>query len=43
MGTRLIEMPQFLEPGRYVNVPLEQTYMAAFAGVPQRWKAEIIG
>lgn len=43
VGRPLIEMPLFLEPGWYVNVPLEKTYMAAFAGVPQRWKAEIVG
>jgi hypothetical protein len=41
VGATLIEMPLFLQPGRYVNVPLETTYMSAFAGVPQRWKAEV--
>jgi len=43
VGRPLIEMPLFLRPGRYVNVPLEPTYAAAFAGVPQRWKVEIEG
>lgn len=41
VGRPLIEMPLFLRPGRYVNVPLEPTYAAAFAGVPQRWRGEI--
>jgi len=34
----LIEMPLFLEPEIYINVPLEETYVAAYRGVPQRWK-----
>jgi hypothetical protein len=38
VGRELIDMPLFLEPEFYVNVPLEETYMAAYRGVPQRWK-----
>ena len=38
VGRELIEMPLFLEPDVYVNVPLEATYRAAYRGVPQRWK-----
>ena len=38
VGKALIEMPLFLEPEIYINVPLEETYMAAYQGVPQRWK-----
>lgn len=38
VGRELIEMPLFLEPERYVNVPLEETYRAAYRGVPARWK-----
>ncbi len=38
MGRELIDMPLFLEPEFYVNVPLEETYLAAYDGVPQRWK-----
>ncbi|MGO9600159.1 MAG: DUF4058 family protein [Isosphaeraceae bacterium] len=34
----LINMPLFLEPGCYVEVPLEETYQAAFASVPRRWR-----
>jgi hypothetical protein len=41
VGTPLIEMPLFLDPGHYVNVPLEPTYLAAYEGVPRRWKAVI--
>jgi Protein of unknown function (DUF4058) len=38
VGRTLIEMPLFLEPEIYVNVPLEATYQAAYRGVPRRWK-----
>jgi len=34
----LLEMPLFLEPDLYVNVPLEATYLAAYRGVPLRWR-----
>lgn len=37
-GSNIPEMPLFFDPGRYVNVPLEATYAAAFAGVPGIWK-----
>jgi hypothetical protein len=36
-------MPLFLTPERYVNVPLEETYLGAYEGVPQRWKRVIEG
>ncbi len=35
VGDPLIDMPLFLEPGRYVAVPLEETYQAAFNAVPR--------
>jgi hypothetical protein len=38
VGRELIEMPLFLEPEIYINVPLEETYTAAYRAVPQRWK-----
>jgi hypothetical protein len=38
VGSELIEMPLFLEPDIYVNVPLEATYQAAYRGVPRRWQ-----
>jgi len=41
IGLPLTEMPLFLSPGRYINIPLEPTYSTAYAGVPQRWKGEI--
>lgn len=34
VGAGLIDMPLFLNPDRYVNVPLEATYQAAFRGLP---------
>ncbi|NLS97118.1 MAG: DUF4058 family protein [Planctomycetaceae bacterium] len=41
VGRNLIEMPLFFTPERYVNVPLEETYLRAFAAVPQRWRREL--
>jgi Protein of unknown function (DUF4058) len=35
-GESLIDMPLFLAPGWYVDVPLEATYQAAWRGVPRR-------
>ena len=34
----LIDMPLYLEPSRYVAVPLEETYRNAFDDVPRRWR-----
>ncbi len=31
-------MPLFLDPGHYVDTPLEMTYAAAFPGMPQFWR-----
>jgi hypothetical protein len=39
VGATLAEMPLFLQPERYVPVPLEKTYLAAFDAVPKRWQA----
>lgn len=41
VGGDLIPMPLFLDPGHYVNVPLESTYDAAYGGVAKRWKRVI--
>jgi hypothetical protein len=41
VGRVLADMPLFLTPERYVLVPLEATYQAAFAGVPARWREEL--
>jgi hypothetical protein len=38
VGDALIDMPLFLDPGRYVAVPLEPTYQLAFDTVPRRWR-----
>jgi hypothetical protein len=40
-GDILPDMPLFLTPDRYINVPLETTYQTAWHGVPQRWKRVI--
>jgi len=39
VGDTPIDMPLFLEPGRYVAVPIEETYQVAFASVPRRWRS----
>lgn len=38
MGSPLIDMPLFLTTDRYVNIPLEATYTAAYRGVPAKYK-----
>jgi hypothetical protein len=38
VGDSLIDTPLYLEPGRYVAVPLEETYRDAFDDVPRRWR-----
>jgi hypothetical protein len=38
VGDALIDMPLYLEPGRHVPLPLEETYQRAFASVPGRWR-----
>lgn len=43
VGDVLPDMPLFLTPDRYINVPLEATYQTAWRGVPQRWKRMIVG
>jgi Protein of unknown function (DUF4058) len=41
VGDPLIDMPLFLDPGRYVAVPLEETYRTAFDSVPGRWRTAL--
>ena len=41
VGEVLPEMPLFLQPSLYVQVPLEATYQSAFEAVPRRWQAEL--
>ncbi len=38
VGDSLKAMPLFLKPDIYVNVPLEESYMSAYRGVPRRWR-----
>jgi hypothetical protein len=38
LGTPLPEMALFLETSRYVDVPLESTYQAAYRGMPEVWR-----
>ncbi len=35
VGSTLIDMPIFLTEDRFINVPLERTYMEAWQGVPR--------
>ena len=43
LGDALPDMPLFLTPNHYVNVPLAATYLAAWRGVPRRWKEVLEG
>ncbi len=43
VGMPLPDMPLFLTAERYVNVPLERSYLEAYASVPQRWRRVIEG
>ncbi len=42
-GEAVPEMPLFYDPDGYVTLPLEQTYAAAYEGVPRRWRRVIEG
>ena len=37
------DVPLFLSPGRYVDVPLAATYAAAWRETPERWRAVVEG
>ena len=43
VGAPLPEMPLFLRPDRYINVPLEPTYEAAYRGLPSFWRDVLEG
>jgi Protein of unknown function (DUF4058) len=43
VGADLPDMPLFLRPDRYVNVPLEATYQAAYRGLPSFWRKVLEG
>jgi hypothetical protein len=41
VGATLPNMPLLLEAGWYISVPLEETYLQAWRGVPERWRRVI--
>ena len=41
LGVSIPDMPLFLDPHWYVNVPLESTYNAAFGAIPARRRREL--
>jgi hypothetical protein len=43
VGATLPEMPLFLTPDHYVNVPLEATYLEAYRGMPAFWRDVLEG
>lgn len=43
VGAALPDMPLFLHADRYVNVPLEATYQAAYRGMPAFWRQALEG
>lgn len=43
VGQSLLPMPLFLTQDRYVNVPLEETYQAAYEGVPRIYRRVLEG
>jgi hypothetical protein len=43
VGDALPDMPLYLTPEFYVNVPLETTYGAAYEAVPRRWRDVLEG
>jgi hypothetical protein len=38
IGASLAEMPLFLRPDRYINVPLDTTYQEAYRSMPAFWR-----
>jgi len=43
VGVPLAEMPLFLRPDRYINVPLEPTYQSTYRGMPAFWREVLEG
>lgn len=43
VGDPLPDMPLFVEPNSHVRVPLESTYLTAFAAMPRRWRNVLDG
>ena len=42
-ATRLIDMPLYLEPGRYVALPLEETHETAFHAGEKKGTGVVLG
>lgn len=42
-GSALPAMPLFLRPDRYINLPLEATYLEAYQGMPSFWRDVLEG
>ena len=43
VGAPLKEMPLFVRPDRYINVPLEPTYQSTYHGTPAFWRDVLDG
>lgn len=43
LNSSLAEMPLFLSPDRYVNVPFEATYLASYRGTSAFWREVLEG
>jgi len=43
VGSVLPDMPLFLRPDRYINLPLEATYQEAYRGMPAFWRDVLEG
>jgi hypothetical protein len=43
VGIPLTEMPLFMRPDRYINVPLEATYQSTYHGTPAFWRDMLEG
>jgi len=43
LGSPLAEMPLFLNPDRYINLPLEATYLTAYRGTSAFWRDVLEG
>ncbi|MGH7194909.1 MAG: DUF4058 family protein [Candidatus Saccharimonadales bacterium] len=41
VGTALPQMPLFLDPERYVLLPLETSYQTTFHAMPERWRGRL--
>lgn len=43
VGEDLVDMPLFLTPDRYINLPMQATYNRAFRGMPTFWRDVLEG